>query len=191
MGTVAGVDISMTSTGIAVINEAGLELTWPVKAQGHRGDTIPQRLHRLRSIAYRTHAHLVELGMPFDLIVVEAPSYNQPGGSTHDRSGLWWLVVHALEGIAPIATVPPSTLKKYATGNGSASKTQMATAARLLFPQLTLREPVTDDEVDALYLAEIGSRRLGRPIGSAFSEKQSEAFASTGIEWPALEGKTR
>lgn len=187
MGAIIGVDLSLRSTGVAILSDSDGELTWLVKSSGHRGDSLALRADRVKAIADRVVELAcveVALGGAVDLIVVEAPSYNTAGGSTHDRSGLWWIVVAALREIAPVATVPPSSRAKYATGNGHATKGAVVRAMTKIFPAWL----GNDDEADALALACMGARWLGRPLELSLSTDQRDAYSSKGIEWPVTEG---
>jgi Holliday junction resolvasome RuvABC endonuclease subunit len=59
----------------------------------------------------------------------------------------------------PTLYVPPSTLKTFALGKGTGTKTEMTLAAsrRLGY------EGHSDDEADALWLAHLGAHWLGQP----------------------------
>ncbi|WP_367139786.1 MULTISPECIES: hypothetical protein, partial [Streptomyces] len=87
---VAGLDISLTGTGIATVGG-----TTRVPTRGHRKDSLAARRNRLKLIA---DVVVTEVG-DVDLAAVEGPvSYSQPGGSTWDRAGLWWQIVDRLIG---------------------------------------------------------------------------------------------
>ncbi len=73
---------------------------------------------------------------------------------------LLWCVKRHL----PAHQVAPSTLKKWATGNGRAGKIHMVAKAMRLAPDIT-----DDNEADAVLVAEYGFRSPSIPVG----EKQS------------------
>lgn len=150
---VVGLDLSLTSTGIACADGSlvtvGSKPTDYVIADRHR------RLAGLRdAILSNVHADT-------DLVVIEGPSMaSKISGSVVDRYGLWWLVVDALFAQdLRVLEVSPSTLKKYATGKGNATKPDMRMA---LFQraQIDCRD---DNQVDAAWLRHLGLDALGTP----------------------------
>ena len=81
---IVGIDFSLTCTGLA-----GRDWTDRIKSKGSKNDTLAQRASRLLDL----QRQIVEHAVGATMIVVEQPAYSQHQGSTHDRSGLWWLVV--------------------------------------------------------------------------------------------------
>ncbi len=143
---VVGLDLSLTSTGIAHLTPRGL-VTDLVVARG----TGILRLRRL--------AHAIrELTSSVQLVVMEGPSYGSIGAGFHERAGLHWLVVDRLwrHGI-PLAICPPTSLKAYATGRGNASKDEVLAAAIRRLPGFTASD---NNEADAAWLAAIGLDHL-------------------------------
>lgn len=167
---VAGLDISLTGTGIATIGG-----TTRVPTAGHRADNLAARDARLRHI---TDTVLTEVGA-VDLVCVEGPvSYQQPGGSTWDRAGLWWRIVSALIGRdMPVAVIPPTCRAKYATGNGGARKTAVLEAAQQRYGAIL----PTDDEADALILRAMGLDHLGQALVSV---PDGHRAGLAGCQWP-------
>ena len=153
---VIGLDPSLTGTGVA--HAEGL-LTITSKPD----DTLTGRRNRLRGIVHQLDD--VVLGVkPWrfertpDLVVIEAPSLAQHSqAGTLDRNGLWWLIVDRLLCLGvPVAEVPPSTLKKFATGKGNATKPDMRVA---LFQRADL-DVRDDNQVDAWWLRQVGLHLL-------------------------------
>ena len=168
---VAGLDVSLTSTGIATL---GGTLTVPTK--GKRADSIAERRHRLRHI---TDTVLTEIGH-VDLAVIEGPSHHSVGGSVWDRGGLWWLIVDALTARdIPVAVMPPQSRAKYATGSGGARKEAVMDAAQRRYGALC----ATDDEADALILRAAGLDWLGVPLAEV---PPGHRVALAGVQWPDL-----
>lgn len=166
---VAGIDVSLTSTGIATLGG-----TTHVPTKGHRNDTLAQRRARLRLI---TETVLTEVGY-VDLAVIEGPSYHSIGGSAWDRGGLWWLIVDGL--IArdiPVAVMPPTCRARYATGSGAGRKAAVMEAAQRRYGALC----ATDDEADALILRAAGLDWLGVPLTEV---PPGHRVALAGCEWP-------
>lgn len=182
---ITGVDLSLTSTGIAriTVDPDGTPSTYTttVGRTGEANETLLQRWMRIDDLACAVNC---EVTTP-DLVLIEAPSYAAKFGHPHDRSGAWWLLVDALHtaGI-PVAEVPPPVLKTWVTGRGNAAK-----------PVVTQRvvEHYGDaftlplgagraDVADAIGLATLGAAYLGAPL-VALPETHTRALAS--VRWPA------
>jgi crossover junction endodeoxyribonuclease RuvC len=165
---VVGVDLSLTSTGLA--DSCGR--TQRVRTKSCDG--VPATVRRLATISREVHSFATmtagEDGVDgpryaadlADLVVIEGPSFASTSGQQHTRGGLWWAVVDALHWAdLPILVIPPTTLKKYATGSGSAGKDAVLAAAIKRYPQWDISG---NDVADAVVLACIGARLLGRPV---------------------------
>ncbi len=110
--SVLGLDLSSTSTGWCLDGTCGVIVP--------KGD-LHTRCRLMRD-------EVGQLDTP-DLIVVEAI------GTRHVQTAIALATVHALvldywrQFAVPVVTVSPATLKKFATGKGNATKTQMVAAA--------------------------------------------------------------
>lgn len=173
---VVGVDLSLSATGMS----DGAR-TWLIRSTGHRGDTLLDRHERLAALACQVERDVRVSGA--DLVVIEGPSLGVGRQSgTHDRAGLWWLVVHRL-GVAgvPVVEVPPAALKKYATGKGNANKGAVIDATARRFPNVDTG--ADDNRCDALWLAAMGLDQL---TGSgAVPAAQRAGLAK--VAWPHME----
>jgi crossover junction endodeoxyribonuclease RuvC len=175
MTRIVGLDLSLTATGIAVIDDGQIRVT-TCGSKGTNADTLHARNNRLSLMR-----HLVgELIYPgITLAVVEAPDTSRATGKVHDRSGLWWLIVSELLGnYVNVAEVPPSVLKKYATGKGNAAKDDVLMAVARRWPDVELRD---NNGADALILAAMGARHLGHPIDEL---PQTHLAAMDKVHWP-------
>jgi crossover junction endodeoxyribonuclease RuvC len=170
---VLGIDLSLTAPGVALA-AAGELTTETVK--------IPTAM---RGIERLEHIRAVlgdwAWGKGVALAVVEGPSYGSQAGQSghHERAGLWWLVrvdLHRHE--IPVAVVPPSTLKRYATGKGTAPKDAMTLAADRRFPAAGVSD---NNSADAAFLAAMGARWLGEPVDDM---PQAHLAAMAGAAWP-------
>jgi hypothetical protein len=170
---VAGLDISLTGTGIATLGG-----TTRVPTTGRRKDTIVQRNARMKHI---TDTVLIEVGH-VHLACVEGPiAYSAPGGSTWDRGGLWWRIVAALlEREIPVAVISPTARAKYATGSGASRKAAVLEAAQRRYGAIL----PTDDEADALILRAMGMEWLGTPLAQV---PDGHRAALAGVQWPDRE----
>jgi hypothetical protein len=194
---VAGVDLSMVRTGLAVMRfdeggQGGRILLEAVASKpGPKGeasdDSYPPMLDRLRGIATRI-IRLVRTGrQPEDvcIVVLEGPSL---GSGTrgkqqhqHTRAGLWWLMYHLLSKEATVVIVPPKTLKSYVAKNGNADKVLMMERAKdSAFPGINFRGD--DNLVDAYGLAAMAARELGYPVEP--SAQRVNPGALDAVRWP-------
>ncbi|MFJ5675015.1 hypothetical protein [Streptomyces sp. NPDC093097] len=171
---VAGLDISLTGTGIATLGG-----TTRVPTRGRRRDSIADRHARL---AYITTRVMDEVGT-VDLACVEGPSHASMGqAGHHDLSGLWWRVVGALvDREIPVAVIPPTSRAKYATGKGNSRKAVVLDAARRRYGAIL----PSDDEADALILRAMGLHHLGQPLAEV---PDGHRAALAGCRWPDLGG---
>jgi Holliday junction resolvasome RuvABC endonuclease subunit len=173
---VAGLDISLTGTGIATFGG-----TARVPTKGRRKDTLLERNARMKHITTRV---LEEVGT-VDLACIEGPvGFATPGGSTWDRGGLWWRIVAALlERDIPVAVIAPTARAKYATGSGASRKTAVLDAAQRRYGAIL----ETDDEADALVLRAMGLHWLEQPLAEV---PDGHRAALAGVQWPEREAVT-
>ena len=174
---IVGLDLSLTSIGIAVITD-GTATTDRILSKGTKAANLAARERRLRTLMNKISDHTTNA----DLIVIEGPSYGQARqGGQHDRAGLWWLVVSNTLRWAdapPLVEVPPAARAKYATGKGNAAKDQVLAAVIRRYPHVMVDG---NDEADALVLAAMGARHLGAPIDD-LPKVHLEAMVK--VAWP-------
>lgn len=160
---ITGIDLSLTSTGIAQIDD-GTITTTRVTSTGKTADSLQQRFDRQTIIVDR----LLELTKGSDLAVIEGLfTAGQRGGHLIDRAGAWWRLAGSLMlWRVPVLVVPPSSAKMFLTGKGNADKGSMVRAAGKLWPDW---EPSSDnhaeDEADAIALASVGLVAYQRAVG--------------------------
>lgn len=155
MRKVAGLDLSLTSTGVALVDVGdGSISVFRVKPPAKVG----KGLGRLRWICSEVEALMGEVG----LVVIEAPSYGSTTGSQHERGGLWWMVAERLSVAGrEVRAMPPTSLKKFVSGRGNVGKDEMLSAVIRRWPDV----PVSNNDIaDALGLAAVGARLQGHPI---------------------------
>jgi len=179
---VLGVDLSLTSTGLAGVAVEGPREGNPNPQVHVETERVQSRLaghDRLEEILTR----VVRVARTAQLVVIEGLAF-----AAHDTgrqgAGLSWLVRHELwrEGV-PVALVPPANRIQYALGKGVGSKDVVLAATVLRYRQLATVQG--NDEADALLLAAMGSRHLGRPIEEELPAKHLAAL--TKAAWPAEE----
>lgn len=192
MGAVVGVDASIASTGLVILGAGKPSFNRVMTAV--RGQDIASRVARMReSVVKMTRALDSALyGAPacsVDLIVIEMPAFGKTNQGTHQLAGHWWLTVHALEKYAPgmVAQVATGTLKKFATGDGGASKEDVHAAAVGAFPGLVpegLKQG--NDVADAAVVACMGALWLGRDVGGVFAPSGMASVQA--VHWPVMKG---
>ena len=145
MTIILGIDPSLTSTGICLMNsetgEVGETMAIaPSNAGMERLATFRQEIINL--ITMRSDMH----------VFIEGYSFGSGGKreSMAELGGVIRLTLydHEIEFIE----VPPKTLKKFATGNGNADKIQMGVT---LMKEFSLEYP-TPDQTDAFWLCQFG-----------------------------------
>ena len=147
---VMGVDLSLNNTGIAHVDGKA-----EVFSPRHNNSTNVgmDRLCEIRD-------HLVKATFnDLDLVVIEGLAFD-----AHDTyrwgAQLAGIVRAAFYDLfVPFLLCPPGTLKKYATGNGSAGKDQVTNAAQKRLGY----DGYQNDEADALWLRAIGLDLCGVP----------------------------
>lgn len=171
---VVGLDLSLTSTGVARCILGDVYTTALVKPRS------TMRGHERLSFLVST---IGEHAQGADLVVVEGPSYGSAAmqRGIHERGGMWWMVTHQLWlwGI-PTAVASPASVKKYATGKGGASKDVVLTSIVRRFAAFD----GNNDAADALALAALGADHLGQPI---VPMPQVHRDALKGVDWPEKE----
>jgi crossover junction endodeoxyribonuclease RuvC len=162
---VIGLDLSLASTGIAC------SLGWVDRYQPR----LMTGMVRLRAIRDWC-ADMVGVA---DLVVVEGLSFASQTGQHLTRAGMWHIVMEEIDaGGTPWAEVPPTTLKKYATGRGNAGKDEVLAAVIRRFPTIEVRG---NDEADALVLAAMGADHLGAPMVEMPAVNRAALKA---VKWP-------
>lgn len=157
-GTVIGLDLSLTATGIAVSTPGLTPWCGVIRTSGKKTDSWATRYQRLSDIARRILPAIPECA----LVVVEAPSYGSVTGSQHDRSGLWWMMYDLLAGTTrAVVPVEPTIRAKYATGKGNSGKDAVLAAAVRRYPEIDIND---NNAADAVILMAIGCRLTGAPI---------------------------
>ncbi|WP_341855878.1 hypothetical protein [Brachybacterium sp. GPGPB12] len=161
---VAGIDLSLACTGLALVRSPERVETSTVTSKPPKAgtETLRSRFERMEQIS----SNVLEAVAGADIVGIEAPAYGmRNAGKMHDRSGLWWRIVGALEdrGI-PVVEVSPTSRMMYATGKGNAGKDLVLVTAAATYRQA---EITGNDVADAVVVAAMVSRLVGRPIERA------------------------
>lgn len=161
--SIVTLDLSLTATGFCADRRSE---TWTTKLRGH------ERLQYIRDAVYASLVYEKP-----SCVFIEGFAFGAKGSSVYEIGGLGWMVRHLLwEFNVPYATVPPSSLKKYATGKGNANKDEMIAAAirRFGFPGSD------NNAADAWLLWHLANEHLGHPVVSV-PKLQAEQAAK--VEW--------
>jgi Holliday junction resolvasome RuvABC endonuclease subunit len=145
---VIGLDLSITATGVAEV-DGTLSTIRPKTAGDERLVTIRDRV---RSLVAGPSAEAT-------IVAMEGLLYStKMGGALGMVHGA--VRVELWDRGIPYVVLPPSTLKKYATGKGNATKADMRVAL-LRRMDLDVRD---DNQVDAWWLRAAGHQLMGHPI---------------------------
>ena len=172
--SVLGIDLSLTSTGLARVHcqESGVSVsTMRLKPAVKGHDRLDLIVDTVTAWA-----------LPVDYVALEGPSYGSQSSSYHQLAGLWWLVRHELWTMrVPTAVMAPQARAKYATGRGNSGKDEVLAAVirRYAIP-LEVDVP-GNDVADALVLAAMAARHLGRAVEEKVPEVNAEALAK--VQW--------
>jgi crossover junction endodeoxyribonuclease RuvC len=151
---IVALDLSPTGTGVATTANIGDEIdTWTL-----RNDLTG--MERLRWV--RDRVRLIVAG-PFeeaDLVAIEGQSFGSSKSYARENAELAGLVKMDLyEASTPFVLISPSSLKKYATGNGRSDKDEVFQQAI----RRGNREFGSKDEAEAWWLHEMASAHYGLP----------------------------
>lgn len=186
---VVGADVSLTSTGLALIEDGAFFKADNIKSSGKRSDGYPEHIVRIQSVTSQVLETLKWWWLQpsgIDLLVIESPSHGSKFGNPHERAGVWWAVYGwAFDRQIPIATVAPPTRAKYITGSGrSDKKVVLAHAIERYVGESTPR--ITNDDIaDAVGLADMGARWLGEPVVPDELMPAANLDAMEGAKWPS------
>jgi hypothetical protein len=178
---VAGLDLSLTCSGVTVIRDGEVDL-YQVRSPAPVNSDVLTVWERIRYSAIR----VVRLVPADAVVVVEWASYASKFGQPDERNAHRWLVVGTLaQRGCRVLKASPKTRAKYAADDGNADKKRVLAAMRGRHPDLVIAD---DNVADSLALAAMGARHLGRPIDGIPSKQQTEVMRT--LRWPKTEGAT-
>lgn len=169
---VLGIDPSLRSTGYSwAPDRAGT-----LRPGGLSG--LP-RLQWIRDAVGALVVHLRAHGS-LHLVVVEA-LYPTSEAYVQERAGLFWMLLDELARLdVPTAVAPPAQVKMLATGKGSGKGTDKPAVVAAARDRLSYRG-TAHDEVDAIWLSELGHHHLGQPRVLLPAQ---HTRALQGVAWP-------
>ena len=155
-----GIDQSFTSTGLVILD--GKNLIHYEVIHSSKDREIVGRLQQI-------YQRILKLTIHFkpDHIIIEGLGFGARGNATRDLGGLFYCIqdrlIHDLN-FDSIHTVAPTSLKKFATNFGKASKQQMLEALpediSMVFTHHYKKTKGLMDLVDGYWLAEWGQQHL-------------------------------
>lgn len=185
---VLGIDSALHRTGVAVIEltSDGCRARTEVLATAARDQSIPERHRRIAAVGQGVG---VLAGSRAELALVEAPALDADWGNSWDRAAVWWWIVGTLlHREIPVATVAPTTLKKWATGRGGSAKNpvekaDVVKAMHAMWPGV----PATSNEArhhecEALAMAQMCAQHLGWPV----PVRAHHGTSLDVVKWPQL-----
>lgn len=178
---VLGVDPSLAATGLALASPRDTYRT----ISPHAGaDDVPRRLYELQ-VLFENWLEALQNRNAIDVAVVETVSLHGIGGPLvvlrlGQLSGVFLAACSRYS--IPVVEVNSSSLKKYATGNGSATKPDMMKAAKNLGGH-----PSNDNEADAFFLKKIGDDFYNRtPAECQAVLEKHQLELQDRLKWPRL-----
>ena len=173
---VIGIDLSMTSTGLAVIDDGTIE-THTVTSKADAG-TLRSFLTRSQKMADDID-YAVSL-RPTDLVVIEGLIFHGISSSLDKIHAHWWMVVNSICELVDQEPVVINSSQRclYAIGKGSAKKDIVLAAVIKRYPQA---DPAGNDEADAVIFAAMGARHLGHPVEDSLPLANLEAMKA--VRW--------
>lgn len=177
---VAGIDLSLTSTGVALVRAPERVETTRVQSSPPKLETMRTRHERMTTI----RDSILKAVRDAHIVGIESPAYSVRGtGKMHDRSGLWWMVVTALidEG-KEVVEVAPTARAAYATGKGNAGKDLVLATVVRTYRHIDI---TGNDVADAVVIAAMMARLAGTPIEIG-KLPESKARSLAKVRFPEL-----
>lgn len=182
---VLGWDLSMTASGLTMPDGQCFTIRPQLKGDLRLGEIREATNYYIRQAALPPGPRMAR---PTWLAVIEKPENIKLGGW---ETTVAIVMVHGIVrdelaqfGI-PVVYIHPTTLKKYATGSGAASKNQMILEAL----ECGSPENLTDNEADAWWLRAAGRHYYGLPVAPSVMLSRDVLFGPHATtKWPRLDG---
>lgn len=163
-----GIDPSLTSTGLAVVEDGRVVDLRRVRSK-HKGH------ERIEDILTAIN----ELTSPQTNVGIEGTAMHAKGSATVQIFGLWGVITHELWRRGNhYYVVTPSGRCRYATGRGNADKDHVLAA---VIKRYADADVTGHDVADALVIAAMGARRFGEPLEDSLPEANLKALG--GVQW--------
>jgi len=186
---VIGIDPALSRTGVGIIERVGdsCRARTHVVATALIEDSILARHCRITAVGNGVDSLIPR--HPAQLALIEAPALDADHGNAWDRAAVWWWIVGVLlRRDIPVATVAPTTLKKWATGRGGSPKNpvekrHIVAAMHSMWPGLACtKSELRHNECDALSAATMCAQFLRWPVPTRKHQGASLAV----VKWPRM-----
>jgi crossover junction endodeoxyribonuclease RuvC len=158
-----GLDLSLTKTGYAIVDEDGIVLSSGVIKSKPSGDSPLDETRRIVRIAEEAVQKIDEFcpGEGPTLVAIEGLAFMAKGTSLVQLAGLNYLIRTLLAQFNwPFLIVMPTTLKKFITGSGKGDKDMIMMS---LFKNYGF-EAIDNNEADSYGLSACALALLGNPL---------------------------
>ena len=156
---IAGIDLSLTHTGYAILDGKGEVLTSGVIKSKPSGDKPVDETRRIAEIVENCMSTISNY-VP-EMVILENLAFMAQGTSLTQLAGLHHFTRILLEREhIPFILVAPTSLKKFVTGSGKGDKDQM----QMVVYKEYGHESLDNNECDAYALAVCGLALLGKPV---------------------------
>lgn len=178
---IAGIDPSLTGTGITVLENGNPVALHKIGYPGHDGASDLERARRVVALRHEVVAYVRHFAP--ELVLIESPAYSQNKGSACDRHAYWHYLIHefGVAGDERYAGVSPTNLKRFVTGNGSADKKMIVETVTTWWP---FRQLKNDNIADSAGLAAMGAAWAGDPLPFELRRVQQNALEV--VAWPVI-----
>ena len=173
----AGIDPSLTGTGASILNTAG-DLVAVTTFKSKKGQ-YASSLHRYLTLAYGVVSYICDYVDPGDVIIsIEGYSFGSRGAAVFSLAEFGGILRFMVaEKFGSYYEVPPTVLKKFATGKGNANKNVVLEQVFRKFGMGS--EVLTDDnQVDGYCLSQF-SKEIYFDHDTTFAQK----YKYTRTEW--------
>lgn len=158
---VLGIDPSWDCTGVATVGPDGMRMQ-RLPAGDLGSGSVEDDLNHIGIMVTRVLRHLDTWIHPGEqvLAVFEGPAMGAKYGRPDERAAIRWMIANQLRLArgARLAYVPPATVKKFWTGDGSAKKDKMVGYTEARYPRLAIPDHNAND---GFALAMMGAVKLG------------------------------
>lgn len=167
---IAGIDLSLTSTGICIDGSSQI-----ISLNLRGAERLSTIAHKIIDICITNNVGLV---------VIEGYSYASQNSRAHSIGELGGCVRMLLwENNIPFVDVPPSIRAKFASGKGNSSKAIVIESVKKI-TGISFDGKGADDCCDAFVLEQIGLAKLGKQM---YDWPEEGVLALSKIDWSALE----
>lgn len=174
MTKVLGIDPSTLATGLALPNGSFTTIAPTSKA-----DENAQRLHELYSTLRTVVSHMeIDVAVMEDVMATGGPQAIARKRLSELR-GVFLLAL--FEFCIPVVDIHPTSLKKYATGNGNAQKHDIVKEAKNQGARVH-----NDNEADAHFLKKIGDDYYNLPTSHWHSLEDYQKDLHSRLQFPKL-----